>query len=370
MFSRRIFYLSGFDPRGARFYHALHREQMAAHATKTGEEITTSARMRGRGMTVDWTVSSAETTTRFTFLRWDDLVGRAWIKGPARLSWRMAAAYVGYARHLRWRTTWRLAKGPVVTLVYPLAGLTLLPLVVALPLALLLGMLLPHVIAWAIGLAVGAAVARRTLAKIRAFWLVRLFIHSDGIARHGFDGDTSARIESFAEAIDDALNGSEDEVLLVAHSNGSNLAVPLMLALLARRGGRLPARFTLVTLGHCVPLLGSRRDAGAFHAMLRELSGHGFDWIDIGSPADGAAFWLVDPLQPVASCGEIRLTLLNPRFYRFYDPATYRARLADRYELHFDYLRSGDRISPLDFPSLTVGPRPIADAVAMFRQLP
>jgi hypothetical protein len=371
MFRRRIFYLSGFDPRGARFYHAMHREQIAAHAAKTGEDIAVSARTRGAGDTVDWTVEnrSGQVLTRCSFLRWDDLVARAWVKGPLHLGWKTACAYGGYARHHDWKSYWRLGKGPFVTTIYPLLAITLLPLLMALPLAALAAIVFPVWLASVITLVAGIALSRPLIGKIRAFWLIRLFIQNHAVARDGFDQDTLARLDSLAESVAAALVGDEDEVLLVAHSNGSIMAVPLLLRLIARHGRALPEKFTLVTLGHCIPLLSCRRDAAAFHAMERELAGHAFNWIDIGSPPDGAAFNMVEPLAPASDHGAIRLTLLTPRFYKFYNPETYHAGFANKYEIHFDYLRSGDRVSPIDFPSLTASPHPIAEAVATFRML-
>ena len=63
------------------------------------------------------------------------------------------------------------------------------------------------------------------------------------------------------------------------------------------------------------------------------------------------------------------LVHLNPRFYKFYDAATYNSGLANKYEVHFDYLRVGDRVSPLDYPSLTATARPIEASVAAFQAL-
>ncbi len=77
-------------------------------------------------------------------------------------------------------------------------------------------------------------------------------------------------------------------------------------------------------------------------------------------------------VNPMALIGaETRPTLvhLNPRFYKFYDSATYHGGLANKYEIHFDYLRVGDRVSPLDYPSLTATARPIEASVAAFEAL-
>src|SRR6478752_9551833 len=102
MLRRQVFYLSGFDPRGARFYHSMHTQQLARRAERAGNEIAVSKRRRGAGMTVQWTVDNPEegSTTRMTFLRWEDIVSRAWITGSLRFALRMTATY--------WNYLWRL----------------------------------------------------------------------------------------------------------------------------------------------------------------------------------------------------------------------------------------------------------------------
>ncbi len=373
MFRRRIFYLSGFDPRGARFYRQLHRDAMAGHAALRGAAIEVSARSRGTGMSVDWWVkdATAAAEARCSFLRWDDLVARAWGKKWLALARSMIVSAAGFLRHLEWRAAWHLGRGPCITLVYPYLAVLLLPLLAGLPLAALLA-LVPGVPVWlalAAGLGAGLLLARKPIDAMRAMWLIRLYIQSDRTARHGLDDRLAERLDEFAGLISHALDDGDDEVLLIAHSYGTAMAVPLMLRLIAHRGGALPEHFVLVTLGHCVGLLGCRRDATQFHAMQRELAGHAFEWVDIGSPPDGAAFSLVNPLAPAAEAGAIRLTLLSPRFHRFYNPETYHKGLAAKYDIHFDYLRCGDRVSPIDYPSLTIGARRLADAIAAFRQL-
>ena len=304
------------------------------------------------------------------FLRWEDIVSRAWVCSPLALGWRTVAAYAGYARHLDWGNYWRLGKGPFVTTLYPLIITLLLPLLFGLPFALALLLFLPAFAALPIGLAIGIVPARPVLEKIRAFWLIRLFIFNDALARDGYDADLDARLDDFTREVSAALDEDLDEVLLVAHSNGSILAVPLLLRLIALRGGKLPEHFAMVTLGHCIPLLACRRDAGWYREELHALSTHDFRWYDFGSPPDGAAYHAVDPMRIVAPTSQVRLEMYSPRFHLFYDPATYHAGWANKYEIHFDYLRSGDRVSPVDYPSLTASDRLISQSVALFRELP
>lgn len=372
MFARRLFYLSGFDPRGARFYHDLHREQIARRAERIGQPITVSGRSRGEGKSFEWTVESAAegTNTRVTFLRWDDIVGRAWVKGHLNLFIQTLRTYARNALLLKWWTGWKLGKGPMIAMSYPPLFVAGLPLLIGLPIVLLLMLVLPWWAAVAAAAVPAVWLTRILIVKMRACWLVRLFIYTDAIAAGGMPGDLAERLDAFAAQISEALDEGLDEVLLVAHSNGSILAVPIMLRLLELRGGKLPENFTLVTYGHCIPMLTGRRDAHWFHAMLYAISRHEFAWVDIGSPPDGAAFSLIDPLLPEATHGAIRLTLLSPRFHCFYDPENYRLDYASKYDAHFDYLRCGDRVSPLDMPSLSCAARPISAAIAEFRTIP
>ncbi|MBW8784032.1 MAG: hypothetical protein JF593_05245 [Novosphingobium sp.] len=369
MLRRKVFYLSGFDPRGIRFYYPLIRDEVLRHGEKTGTAVSVSKRRRAAAA-AEFTVTAPEreVEAEIAFLRWEDLVMRAWLKGP-RLIARTLSTALRYMRLGENAIVWRMKKGALITLYYPAAMLVLLPLLVAAPVALLLALLLPWWAAVVAGLAAGLLVTRQAIDKLKALWLARLFVFSDEIARRGFSSELEARLDAFAEQVAVALAADTDEVLLVAHSNGAILAVPLLLRVI-ERVGVLPERFALVTLGHCLPLLSGRRDALAYQQLLEKLSRHRFRWIDIGSPPDGAAFEFVDPLAPAAEHGAIELTLLSARFHRFYDPDTYHSGWANKYAIHFDYLRCGDRVSPVDLPSLILADRPVAASVAAFRAIP
>ncbi len=75
----------------------------------------------------------------------------------------------------------------------------------------------------------------------------------------------------------------------------------------------------------------------------------------------------VNPMALVASETKPQLELLSPRFHLFYNPDTYHKGYANKYEVHFDYLRTGDRVSEIDWPSLVASDRPIMRAVAEFK---
>ena len=368
-FKRKVFYVGGFDPRGVRFYHALGGEQIARYAEKSGEPATLSTRRTVSDIRVDWTIANParDVETEYSFLRWDDMVRAAWVKNPFALAARAFRAYRDNIRFLDFKTGKALAKGPLITLFYPPVFTLLLPLLLMLPVALILGIWLPWYAALAIGLAAGIAIARPFLVRMHAPWLLRFFVFNSELGGGEADPAIERRLDAFADEIVASFNGNWDEILLLTHSNGSILSVPLMVRILDRVGGNVPAKFAFVTMGHCIPLVACRRDALRFKDQLRTLAAHDFRWIDIGSPPDGAAYSGVNPMLIVAPEAKPRMELLSPRFHLFYDPATYHKGYANKYEIHFDYLRTGDRLSEIDWPSLVATQRPIDRAVAEFK---
>lgn len=369
-FKRKVFYVGGFDPRGVRFYHALAAEQVARYAALTGAPATVSTRRNAGPHRTDWTIAddAAGVTTEYSFLRWDDIVRTAWIRNPLTLGVRAFRAYRAYLQHLDFETGKKFGKGPLVTLFYPPIVSLLFPLLLAALICGVAAIWLPGWIAALIGLVGGVLLAAPLLTRIHAPWLLRFFVFNSELGGGEADPAIEARLDAFADEIAGALDGAWDEILLLTHSNGSILAVPLMVRLLARRP-TLPPHFALVTMGHCIPLVACRRDARRFHDQLRTLARADFHWVDIGSPPDGAAYHGVNPMAIVAPDPRPRMALLSPRFHLFYNPDTYHKGYANKYEVHFDYLRIGDRASPIDFPSLMTTARPIDASIAAFRTI-
>jgi len=368
-FKRKVFYVGGFDPRGVRFYHQLADEQVKRYAARNGEDVTVSTRSKGSLVRSDWVIrnETLDTTTDYSFLRWEDIVRMAWVKNPFSLAVRAFKAYRDNIRYLDFATGRRLGGGAMITLFYPAIFTILVPLLIALPIALIAGIWLPWVVALLIGLIAGVLLAKPLLIRVHAPWLLRFFVFNSELGGGEDDPALEKRLSVFADEILASFAGDWDEILLLTHSNGSILAVPLMKRLLEGADGALPANFALVTMGHCIPLVAGRRDATRFKDQLRYLANHDFRWIDIGSPPDGAAYSGVNPMLLVTPDPRPRMELLSPRFHLFYDPETYHKGYANKYEVHFDYLRTGDRVSEIDFPSLMAKPRTIEQSIVEFR---
>jgi hypothetical protein len=385
-FKRKVLHLGGFDPRGARFYHQLLGEQIATTnriAQEQGEPLRLELSPRRRlAKDSGWDVTRSDGAchTEIQFLTWDDLVRLHWVKGALSLVGHMLVTYWYFLTQGRWGETATVPRGSKIALIHPGITLTRLPLLCTLALWLILGLAF-HAIHWpallalipaaAIGIALGLALVE----KSHSLWLLRFIIFNDMLARGRTAPALEERLDEFAAtisaALDEAAAGLWDEVLFVTHSNGSILAVPIMARLIALstkagRGPVLPDKFTLVTLGSSIQLVGFRRDAKAYHVLLDQMAGAQFRWLDIGSLTDGASIPLVNPCltRPVAP--PAGLIQLSPRWHRYCDPATYVARRADKYLIHFDYLRRLDRPSPLDYIGLTSAPRPLTASIRAF----
>lgn len=365
-FKRKIFYLSGFDPRGARFYQQFHAEQAALYAQRSGRPVTVGERERagsagGGAGDSRWVIRDEKdgTESDLTFLGWDDVIRRHWIRNPLRLLWGACASTLAFSRAMDWRHGRTFPKGSLIAFYYPALSTVVLPILLVALLWLIAG-------PW-VGIGAGLALTIIVARRIRSFWMLRFIIFNDRLSSDTPDPLVEARLDHMADMIQAALAEPWDEVMFVTHSNGAILAVPVMARLLARNGGHMPTHFALMTLGSCIPLVGCRKDALRFRAQLETLAEGDFLWLDIGSLTDGASIPLVDPCISCATDRRPELVQLSPRWFRYCDPATYDQRRRNKYEVHFDYLRSFDRVSPLEYPRLTSVGMPIRESIAAFR---
>lgn len=375
-FKRKVFYLGGFDPRGVRFYHQLYREQATRYTALTGEDVAVGGRRAGPDgaiVSTQWDVANktAGVAVDYEYLRWEDLIAKVWIRDPLPLALRAARAYWGHARCMQFGRMRRLRSGPVITILYPPLFALLIPLLLALVPALLLSLILPFWVGALVGIGISALLSGRLLAKLVVPWLLRFMTYHGALAAQGPGAELDARLDQFAARIAAELDGDWDEVQIVTHSAGTILGMSILRRVFALRGGAgMPDHAVMVGMGQVVPVIGLRRDARWYHADLAALADKAFRYVDISSPPDGAAYYNVNPFRLVADQYAARVDMLSPRFHLFYRPENYHGGWSNKYEAHFDYLRVGDRLSPLDFISLTAGPRTVDDAVAAFRTIP
>jgi hypothetical protein len=252
--------------------------------------------------------------------------------------------------------------GSLVAFYYPSISVVVIPLLLIALLWVSAGVIFAIIAAIAAGFLV--------IRYLKGFWLLRFVIFNDHYARRTTDPALDTRLGDMADAIDAALAEDLDEVLFVTHSNGAILAVPIMADLLACHGGTMPANFALVTLGSSVPLLGCRRDARWYDELLSAVARGNFLWLDLGSLTDGACIALLDPCVSTKETHRPEIHSLSPRWFKYADPATYQTRRRNKYETHFGYLHSFERVSPLDYFRVTSSDMKLADSIAAFAREP
>lgn len=241
-------------------------------------------------------------------------------------------------------------------------SLVLLALLLSLLSAIAAAGFAPWPVAVAAGMLVFAGCVRLRAViepKIAAFWLARIcaFISDQGC---GKAPDMEARSDAFAALIADELEkGAADEVLVVGHSVGTHIGVAVCARVLERLG-EADRRFSFLTLGHTIPLLGLQPAA---HEFRRELARVAADpriaWVDISAVMDGACFPLTDPVwgsgltQPDPARPKPKV--LSARFPKLFTPATYRQIQRNFSRTHFQYLMAAELAGDYDYFLITAG---------------
>lgn len=374
---RKVFYVSGFDPLGPRRYRELYRREGPAQAAISGYDLRIGALPKAENGNYRWRAALAEGAFRseaeFEFLGWDDIV---------RKSIRPSLRYV-YA--LMFRTLWiylssgaimamlRLRSGPLIAGLVP-AILMIFYLVYAGLIGGAIGLVFAGPLAlpaWAAVL-IGAGAAFLAMHATRAFeeqamvyFMVNDLAYS---AQHGgrYPEPLSRRLDAFAARIDAELtSGKWDEVLIVGHSSGAQLAASALARCVTQYELRGATPVALLTLGQSIAMTSFLPEA---HGLRRDLARIADDsrifWLDVTAPGDGACFALTDP---VANCREKGRPegALNPVVISAAFRQTMTARELRQYRwrllrMHFQYLCAFAKPRDFDYFRITAGAQSLA----------
>lgn len=368
---RIVLYLSGFDPRGARYYHQLYRAEAAKQADVSGYRIDVCKRERIDDHLLRWNVAYEDTDgaveIEYLYCEWDDIVRHFWVKSPLRLAWVTLTA------------SWRAIRAGVFAKTFQWswpAGVT-----ATMPVILILGLILLTLalagggfalFGWA-GFAGGvvAGVSLLLLAyqlerKFNLTWVGRIlsFHEREEQSRtHMLD----KRRGAFGALLVQCLERDDvDEVLVAGHSYGAVLAIGA-----AARGLKAAekslAKLSLLTLGQTIMWLAWLPGATAMREEIAAVAESDvLDWIDMSAPPDGACFALVDPYTAIGDRQTDRKNpkLLNAKFHEIMAPERFERRNRDWMELHFQYIMATAKRSDYDFFAITAGPETLADRYA------
>lgn len=379
---RHVFYLSGFDPRGASFYHRTFSNGAAKQAVLNGIQSTVSPRKKLSDISQGWKIEANDqgeaVETQYEFLRWDDIIRQNWVK--SFFSIFIDFVYVAWV-FITTGTLKRVAKAsrtPAITGLYP---------AVFIAVSGLLGVLLWFATVQfftvldltALGYLFGAVLfalliyaAKVWGDRINVFWLLRIYAFTSRWAS-GKMPVLDQRVDAFADRIVEAFyNKPCDEIILVGHSVGSMLSTAVAARVIKRLSldgldeRQVIPRLNMITLGECIPLLSLLPRASKIRDDLSTLShSKRFFWVDYTSPADGACFPLVDPIK--VSLREKQSmnspVLLSARFHRLFKTDRYQQLRRNFYELHFLYLMSNDYLGQYDFFAMMIGKQALIERI-------
>ena len=376
---RRVFHIPGYDPHPPRRYRELYRREGAAQAEIAGHALAVEG-LPGEapfGWKVQARIEGQVCEARISVLDWRDLVRESMTGGPLFTYGRMLRVTWLYLSTGTLRRLAGLRKGPILAALYPVA-LLLLQLAIAVLAGWGAGRLLlalagsgwaVTLAAWLLGFGLGYSLLvwfERQDARLYAYYLMNDYALTAS-RRGAWPPALSARLSAFATLIDEALSEDWDEVLVVGHSSGAQIAVSALAEVLRGRGASTGPALSLLTLGQSIPVMSFLPDATRLRADLAALSADDrLTWIDVSAPGDGCAFALCDPVAVTGVAPEAKRwpLVLSAAFSQRLSPERY-AQLRRRYfRLHFQYLCAFDDPGPYDYFAITAGPITLAERFA------
>lgn len=380
-FRRQVFFISGFDPRGALFLHKNCVTETEKWSSVTGFPVKTSARKNIGKLVRRWQISAdlptGKAETNFDFLQWDDIIRAHWDKRNwmvylknLGVLWRLMIDGVFFRTV---RESWPIS----IVMAAPASVAIIHGLGVLLPLIGLAGLyFFPGAVGKIVALALIAAGGyglwwiRRNMDRYKPEWNGRigLFANKMILSRDSVPG-LDQRLNEMADHVVASIEeGKPDEALIIGHSYGTALATILASRVLERRPewGEKGSPFGLVTLGQTQGLSSYRRRRNWYHEELSRFARFpNFTWLDFSSPPDGACFAMVNVLDFLPDPPKAMPKHLNAQFHKMFTETHMNEARYQRMLMHFFYMQANENVeleSDLyDFVLLIAGPQKARD---------
>lgn len=375
---RHIFYMPGFDPRAPETYWGLFRRESRLTAARRGMAITVGDPERSAdGLRLDWRVEADGTETRYTLLRWDDIVAARFPRGNARrllavpaLWWRLWR--MGYVRRFR-REARRFSRVIVgVHLIY------LALVVFSFGAALGLVGLLPDWTrpwSWLSAPALAYAILSGLMAVTRGkpFYVAHLvddtaFTHDHADGR---EARMNARLDAFADLIR-AADGRAGEIVVIGHSSSSFLGIEVLDRVLARdpEFGRRGTPVSFVSIGSVIPWITLDPRAVAMRASLARVAAcDAVGWLDVRAKWDWLSIHKRNPLSAsrVPAPTAHRPVEIHVRIEDLIEKRILKRRKWNLFRMHFQLLMSSRDPHAFDYVAFVAGPEPVHAAIRRWR---
>ncbi len=377
---RHIIYVQGYDPRGLAQYYRMFRTELRKFTAVSGVTSTVSRPVSdAANSTATWTIDSKgpdwDTSTRYDFLRWEDLI-KPDLEWPIwRIVMHALAVYwclfiTGTLSKFR-KAHWRFAS----FISYPEFMLAIEALV-SLAIALLfekglrlagLPVLMSVVAAAALFVAVLGSLLKFLESRTYVLYLMADTIFTWQFA-HRKRPEWDQRIAQFSRYLVATVHSSDaDEIVIVGHSSGSFLGLEILSRALEIDPdlGRHGPRLMLLTVGGNLPIVGFLPVSHEFRDRLKRLAVEpSIDWVDCQSRKDVMNFY---PFDHVTGHGiDVGAAKRNPKIMtvRFRDiiaPENYKAFRRHFFRIHFQFVMANEQPNAYDFFMMVCGPVSLRD---------
>lgn len=368
MFDRRIYYISGFDPRGARFYHRLFREESKKSTALSGASIDTSKRKVVDENITRWEVDSAwegqPYKIDYRVMTWDDVMKQFWVSSIWRLILKSIPMYFNHLKIRLFPKFKKAGRGPYFCSIYPLV-FCLFSVALISAASMITFMLL----FWLFSLIWLAAVAAVFVAyylmryalhlgeKLNVWWILRTYYFISQWSEQPLPA-LERKLALFAERIvQDQAEDPVNEIIVVGHCVGSMLTVEVMARILNMNYAGLKDKLSVMTMGQCIPYLSYAPTAIHFRKALFQFANNKvFPWFDMGAIADPLCFQQVHPAateEYIAEDNAPFRVLVRP--YNMFSAEKYKQLKKNKLRIHFQYLMSADKKTDFDYFEIVTG---------------
>lgn len=366
---RETFYLGGYDPRGARHYYNLYKKEAKLQSKVNKLVMNISARKRSEKYIQSWKIFTDSTKTEYYFLEWDNIIRKRWKNNTISIFLDLFFYMKVYMFTGLIVKFGRLSPKQLAPAFYPILYLFL-----TLWFSYFLANIsfdiskayLPFTVSMGLAILMTYGVIRTMIfigEKIAVFWLLRIYVFC---AKYVFEemSELDTRINNFAASIAQSIENSEnndiDEILIVAHSVGAMLIIPVLAKVFTEYNlcEEKIKRVSLLTLGECTALVSFLDEAKEYKQQMCTLASqkHLF-WLDYTSHIDGGCF----PLLDYYTHSGVKINenegpvFLSPRFHTLFHPSRYEVLRKNRYVAHFLYLMATDIQGSYDYFKMTAG---------------
>ncbi len=376
---RRVLYVEGYDPRGAKGFFDLFRRSCEKFQQLWVPVLALQPCQIDSQDFAHWLLdmrgSNWQVATRYDFLRLEDFIRSDMAKPPLwqalrGLAWLIDDLVSG-AEFRIFRASWRFGLHLLFFQLLALAWLTI-PAVIAVAVAGAVGkylgwgapagIILSLAAAFVAFFALSPIAERSRTIQICSCWAT--------LRRFGRGRPTwlDHAIDVGARRLLAVADSNEvDELAVVGHSTGGVIAAAIMARALELDPhlGRYRPRLVLLTLGSVMPAVALHPAAQTMRNIVAKLAtARALAWIDCQSRKDVMCFAYFDPVDGIGV--DVGARRCNPLLWRvnfkeMFSPEVYGRFKWNFLRVHYQYIMAGDRPASYDYVLLVGGPMAISE---------